>query len=310
MLASSETDTPSSVTTGSWACRRASLRRVDSSTRAVSKRWRAVASGSMTTSPDRPSIAINPARPFRPSTPRASRSPATPTTAGIPYARARIAAWAVGDDPWSAIPSSRSRGRVAVTDGGRSSPTTIAGPSSSPPGVSGAPLARRAIRLPTSSTSAERAASSSSSSDRSWSAKVAAAAWTAATASSADSLMRVAASVESAGSRAMLAWARKIAASSGCPSRVTRSAIASSSWAAALAAARSRSTSAGASVDWIVPPAGAGAGEIRTHAPTATPGAAPRPGKVFNARRPDGTRQRQSDRRARRLPRPRPRRPR
>ena len=87
------------------------------------------ASGAISTSPGR-------RRRGRPPRPRraaasAARMPRVPTTAGIPYARARIAACAVGDPASSTMPRMCSRGSVAVSDGERSSATTTAGAGSS-----------------------------------------------------------------------------------------------------------------------------------------------------------------------------------
>ena len=185
-------------------------------------------------------------------------------------------AWAVGDEPARAMPRRRSRGSVAVKDGGRSLATTIAGRSRPTVGWP-VPASRRAIRSPTSMTSAARAASSSFSSDRSCSANDPAAACTAAIASSWASLIRSVAIAARAGSRAIAACASKIAASSGCPSSRTRREIDSSSAAAAAEASARRLISPVTPAAVVRPPAGASAGSIRTHAARATPGAAARP---------------------------------
>ena len=109
-------------------------------------------------SPDAPSIASSALGPAA----RSARSnPVAPTTAGMPYARARIKACAVGEERSRAMPRIRSRGRVAVSDGGRSSATTMAGRSRLT--AVGTPAACRAMRSATSRTSVARERRSSSS---------------------------------------------------------------------------------------------------------------------------------------------------
>ena len=108
---------------------------------------------------------------------RGRRCPATQTTAGIPRARARIAAWEVRDPPSSAMPARRARSSSTVIDGARSSATTIERRSSR---GAAAPARWRAIRAATSRTSAARADSTASSSSSSMAAACSPAASTAA----------------------------------------------------------------------------------------------------------------------------------
>ncbi len=180
-----------------------------------------------------------------------------------------------------------SRGRVAVSDGDRSSATTTAGVGSSDSST-GRPARRRAILSATSITSAPRAERIGSSSAASWAATAAPAAWIAATPSSPSSAIRAAAASMSVGSQAIAAWAMKIAASSSCPAAPTRSDSAIRSSAATFAASRRRAISASCAPGATRPPAGSSRRRTWTHAPRATPGAAgtpvSRPGSVIAIR--------------------------
>src|SRR5438309_1435452 len=130
--------------------------------------------------------------------------------------------------------------------GSEQAATTMDGSTSRMP-AAGSPASSRAIRSPTSVTSEARAARSSSPSPRSRSATADAAAAMAPMPSACPSRMPVAAASRSSGSRAIIACARKIFASSAWPARTTSSARRSDATATASAAAATRATSASAS---------------------------------------------------------------
>ena len=215
-----------------------------------SKEARSSASGPITISPVRPSMATTiaawgasaPSNASEASSSAASR-PGAATTAGMPRARARMAAWATGVPPCSAIPSSRPLGSSAATDGGRSSASAMDGTVG---GAMATPRRMRTIRSPTSRTSVARAASSGSARLDSEAAIIRAAA-VSASATSAPAAMRRSASSSNDGSSAIIACASRMAASSTAP-RVRNPPARSSSWRAACRAAAARSIGPGSSL--------------------------------------------------------------
>ncbi len=262
MFAASITRQPSAVTSG-WSCIAASAARRWVSTaalRSISASW--PASGSQKISPRSPSMASS----VTPSI--AASSPEVPTTAGIPRARARMAAWAVRDPASSAMPTRSAGSSSAVTDGGRSTATAMDRRSRR----GGAwPRMIRAIRAATSRTSAARAASTSSSIAASTAAACSPAARIAASAA-VPSASSAAAPSSSPGSAAIMACASKISASSGRPALRSRSQSSESSSAAC--AADSDNPSSGRSGRCGTVSGG------RQGGATATPGAAGTPRRV------------------------------
>src|ERR687891_695091 len=207
MLAASSTRCPSAVRPGSSRRAASSSRRRSSVSIRRRIAWRSDRSGATTTPPVRPSTATSVPVPI------ASSSPEHDTTAGTPSARARIAAWLVGDPVSVTMPAISVGGMLAVCDGVSSWAAITDRTSGRAPAVL-RPSRMLTTRSRTSSRSAALAARYSLS-DAASSSRNDPNAPTTARSADASAWIASSASRNSSGSAANSAWASKISASAG-----------------------------------------------------------------------------------------------